>query len=187
MKTKFYLLTLMIMMFSGNEVKAQTLQKEKKVLTAYFSHSGNTKTVANQIKEITGSDLFEIVPATAYPTEYDAVVAQAKKEINASYKPELKEFPKSLDNYDVLIIGSPCWWGTIAPPVAAFLSKYDLSGKTIMPFMTHEGSRMGHTIPDIKKLCPKSTVTEGLPIRGSNVKEAKANVVKWLRENKLAR
>jgi hypothetical protein len=75
----------------------------------------------------------------------------------------------------------------MAPPVATFLSSYDLSGKTIVPFMTHEGSGMGRTVSDIKKLCPKSTVTEGLAIRGSHVKESKGNVMKWLREKKIVK
>ena len=73
----------------------------------------------------------------------------------------------------------------MAPPVATFLSSYDFTGKTIVPFMTHEGSRMGRYASDIKKLCPKAKILEGLPVRGSNVKEAKGDVNKWLREIKV--
>lgn len=187
MKAKFYLLALMVMMFTGNEARAQRPQGEKKVLVAYFSYSGNTEVVANQIKEATGGDIFEIVPEKAYSSDYQTVVDQAKKEINAGYKPALKGMPKDIGGYDVIIVGSPCWWGTIAPPIATFLSECDLSRKTILPFMTHEGSRMGHTLQDIKKLCPQSVVSEGLPVRGGRVKDAKPEVVKWLQENKLVR
>ncbi len=105
---------------------------------------------------------------------------QAKKEINDNYKPALKTKVKDIDKYDVIFVGSPCWWATIAPPVATFLSNYNLSGKTIIPFMTHEGSRMGHSENDIKALCPKSNVLKGLPIRGSQVKQAEEDVMKWL-------
>ena len=70
---------------------------------------------------------------------------------------------------------------TIAPPVATFLSSYDLSGKTIAPFMTHEGSRMGHSEADIKKLCAGATLLPGLPVRGGSVQEAAPEVAKWLR------
>lgn len=70
--------------------------------------------------------------------------------------------------YDGIFVGSPYWWATIASPFTTFLASYDFSDKTIVPFMTREGSRMGHTESDIRKLCPKVTVLEGLPVRGSN-------------------
>jgi len=157
----------------------------KKILVAYFSHSGNTRIVAEQIKRATDADIFEIKPVTDYPDDYNTVVAQAKKEINASYKPELKTKVKNIKSYDVIFIGSPNWWSTIAPPVATFLSACDFEGKLIVPFITHEGSRMGHSVADIKKLCPKSTVLDGLPVRGGAVKEANDDVVRWLREIKM--
>ena len=120
-------------------------QPSGKVLVAYFSHSGNTREVARQISEATGGDLFEIVPATPYPTEYRAVVDQGKKEIEAGVRPALKNPVGDLSQYDVIFVGSPCWWATIAPPVATFLTSYDFAGKTVVPFMTHEGSRMGRS------------------------------------------
>lgn len=153
----------------------------KKVLVAYFSHSGNTREAARQIGEATGGELFEIVPATPYPTEYKAVVDQAKKEVNDGFRPDLKTRVEDMSQYDVIFVGSPCWWYTIAPPVTAFLASYDLAGKTVVPFMTHEGSRMGHSEEDIRKLCPQSTVPAGLPIRGGAVKNAQEAVNKWVR------
>ena len=95
-------------------------QPSGKVLVAYFSHSGNTREVARQISEATGGDLFEIVPATPYPTEYRAVVDQGKKEIEAGVRPALKNPVGDLSQYDVIFVGSPCWWATIAPPVATW-------------------------------------------------------------------
>lgn len=187
MKTKINLVTIITMLLSCIGVQAQSSSATKKILVVYFSHSGNTKEIANQIKDLTGGDIFEIQPVNAYPSDYQACVDQAKKEINAKYRPALKTRVKNISSYDIIFVGSPCWWSTMAPPVATFLSSYDLSGKTIVPFMTHEGSEMGRTVSDIKKLCPKSTVTEGLAIRGSDVKHAKGNVMKWLREKKLAK
>lgn len=87
-----------------------------------------------------------------------------------------------MDQYDIIFVGSPCWWATIAPPVATFLASSDLAGKTIVPFMTHEGSRMGHSEDDIRKLCPKSTVLKGLPIRGGSAASSESAVRKWLQE-----
>lgn len=181
MKTKIILTALTAMMITHDGLNAQTAKTPKKMLVAYFSHSGNTRTVAEQIREATGADIFEIEPAAAYPTNYQAVVDQAKKEVNSGFKPALKSKPENLGKYDIIFVGSPCWWYTIAPPVATFLSSYDLSGKTIAPFMTHEGSRMGHSEADIKKLCAGATLLPGLPVRGGSVQEAAPEVAKWLR------
>ncbi|MDK2963662.1 MAG: hypothetical protein PWQ29_1056 [Verrucomicrobiota bacterium] len=136
--------------------------------------------MARQIQTATGADLFEIIPAKLYPEAYQDVVDQAKEEINAGFHPELKTNIASVADYDVIFIGSPIWWGTIAPPVAAFLSSHDLTGKTVIPFMTHEGSRRGHSVSDIKKLCPNSTVLDGLPIRGHSVRNSQKEVTQWI-------
>lgn len=88
--------------------------------------------------------------------------------------------PADIDAYDVVFVGSPCWWGTVAPPVATFLAAYDWSGKTVAPFMTHGGSRMGRSEDDIEKLCPGATLLGGLPVRGSAVKGSRDAVGKWI-------
>ena len=152
----------------------------KKVLVAYYSHTGNTRAVAENICEATDADIFEIIPETAYSQNHDVVVAQAKKEIENGFQPPLKTKVQDISQYDVIFVGSPCWWFTIAPPVATFLASHDFSGKTIIPFMTHEGSRMGHSENDIKKLCPRSTVLNGLPIRGSSATTSEQAVRQWL-------
>lgn len=169
----------MTMFLPDMNTQAQTASGTK-VLVAYFSHSGNTREVARQISEATGGDLFEIVPATPYPTEYRAVVDQGKKEIEAGVRPALKNPVGDLSQYDVIFVGSPCWWATIAPPVATFLTSCDLAGKTVVPFMTHEGSRMGRSEEDIRKLCAGATLLGGLPLRGGAVKDSRDVVRKWV-------
>ena len=154
-------------------------------LTAYFSHSGNTRVVANQIHETTGGEIFEIVPVDPYPQEYNAVVEQARKELDQDYMPPLKMKVENMDSYDLVFIGYPNWWGTIPRPVAAFLLEYDFSGKTIAPFCTHEGSGLGRSVADIEKLCPGATVLGGLAVRGSSVKRSQENVNNWLHESVL--
>lgn len=154
----------------------------KKSLVVYFSHSGNTRILAREIARATGADLLEIVPEKPYPAEYQAVVDQAKKEIEAGFRPALSTPIPDLTQYDTLFVGSPCWWATVAPPVAAFLEACDLEDKTLAPFMTHEGSRMGRTVEDLRRLCPAATVTEGLPIRGGAVRSAGSEVEKWLKK-----
>lgn len=154
-----------------------------KILVAYFSQTGHTRTVADQIHDQTGGDLFEIVPEKPYPSDYDTLVNQAQKEKNENYKPPLKTKVENMASYDVVIVGSPIWWGAIASPVRTFLSEYDFSGKTIIPFTTHEGSGLGSSVEDIKKLCPKATVVEdGLAVRDSDVNNAKDTVSDWLKK-----
>jgi len=155
------------------------------ILVAYFSHSGNTREIANQIHKSVGGDIFEIQAVEPYPHNYDAVVEQAKKELDSGYKPALKTKVKNIKSYDLVFIGYPVWWGTFPAPVKTFLSEYDFSGKTIAPFCTHEGSGMGRSAADISKLCPKSALLNGVGIRGSVVKTAQNKVAAWLREIKV--
>lgn len=96
-------------------MQAQTASG-KKVLVAYFSHSGNTREMARQIAEATNGDLFEIVPQSAYPAQYDAVMAQAKREIGRGYRPALKGRLPDIGAYDVIFVGSPCWWAPSRRP-----------------------------------------------------------------------
>jgi flavodoxin len=155
----------------------------KKILVAYFSYSGNTRVIANQIhKSIVGGSIFEIVTVGPYPNNYDGVVKQAKQEQESGYKPTLKTKVENIESYNVVFIGYPNWWGTIPMSVATFLSGYDFSGKTIIPFCTHEGSRLGRSVTDIIKLCPQSIILDGLAVRGRDVKSAQNEVSKWLRK-----
>jgi flavodoxin len=154
----------------------------KKILIAYFSHSGNTRVIANQIHESVGGDIFEIVTVNRYPGDYDEVVEQARKELREEYTPELKTKVENMESYNVVFVGYPNWWGTMPRPIATFLSAYDFSGKTIAPFCTHEGSGLGRSATDIKELCPQSTILDGLAVRGRDVKKAQKEVSEWLRK-----
>ena len=153
-------------------------------LIAYFSHSGNTREIADQIHKIAGGDIFEIQAVKTYPDDYNTCVERAKQELNTGYRPELKVKVKDIKQYDMVFIGYPDWWGTVPAPVRVFLTEYDLSGKTIVPFCTHEGSGLGRSVADISKLCPKSTLLEAVAIRGGNTKTAQNKVSEWLRKIK---
>jgi flavodoxin len=155
---------------------------ENNTLVTYFSHSGNTRVIANKIYESVGGDIIEIVAVDPYPQDYNEVVEQARKELTEEYRPELKTKITNMGSYDVIFVGNPNWWGTIPMPVATFLSAYDFSGKTIVPFCTHEGSGIGRCVADIKELCPRSTVMDGLAVRGRDVKNAQNDVSGWLRK-----
>lgn len=185
MKMKNFLLAVLTLIFPMMDLHAQSALAEKKILVVYFSHSGNTREIANQIKAATGGDVFELQPVKAYPEDYQTVVDQAKEEISSNYKPELKTKVGNIDSYEVIFIGSPNWWSTIAPPVSSFLSDYNLSGKIIVPFITHGGGGLAQCVSDIKALCPNSNVLEGLVVSGRNAVNSRNDVSEWLRRLKI--
>jgi len=155
-------------------------QKNNRALVAYFSHSGNTRIIAQRIREYIGGDIFEIVTVSKYPENYNSVVEQARKEAVSKYLPELKTTVENMVSYNTIIVGYPNWWGTIPRPIAKFLSDYDFSGKSIAAFCTHEGSGLGRSVLDIKAICPDSTILESIAIRGSYVKNAEKEISVWL-------
>lgn len=153
-----------------------------KALVVYYSRSGNTRAIAEAIHATVGGDIVELQPVTPYPEAYRATTDQAKRELASGYKPPLKNKIEHIEAYDVVFVGSPNWWGTVAGPVRTFLSEYDLSGKRIAPFITHEGSALGRSVADIKIFCPKATVLDGLAVRGSRAASAQGEVSAWLKK-----
>jgi flavodoxin len=151
-----------------------------RILVAYFSHSGNTRMLANRIHESAGGDMFEILPEKGYPSDYDAAVKQAKEELESDLRPALKAKVKDIGQYDTVFVGYPIWWGTMPMPVFTFLSRYDLSGKTVVPFCTNGGSGLGRSLEDIRKLCSRSNILEGLAVSDGELEDDSA-VAGWLR------
>jgi len=157
-----------------------------KALVVYYSRTGNTREIAKQIHKIVGGDIVEIQPVNPYPDDYNATTKQAKRELNSGFKPALKTRVENIGSYDFIFVGSPNWWSTIAAPVKTFLSEYDLSGKTIAPFITHGGGGMARCVDDIKILCKDSTVLEGLAVWGESQSAAQSEVSEWLRKLGMA-
>ena len=159
----------------------------EQILIAYYSRSGNTQRIGNLIHQEVGGTIHQIQPETPYPNSYNTVVEQAKVEIQAGYKPALRSTLDHIETYETIFVGSPNWWDTIAPPVATFLSAYDLSGKTVIPFCTHGGGGLGRINQDIAKLCPQSTILGSFEIYGSRMGSAQAQVSAWLNKIGVAR
>lgn len=153
-----------------------------KVLVAYYSHSGNTEKIANAIQTITGGTIFKIEPLVAYPTSYNVVVEQAKNEINKGYMPELKNNINNLEEFDIVYLGTPNWWSTIAPPVAKFLLENDLSGKIIAPFCTHGGGGLSGIQREIKKACSDTTIAESFVVYGSGGSDVEELLTNWIKK-----
>ncbi len=156
--------------------------EKPKILIAYFSHSGNTRIIAEDIHKNLGGDLFEIATVAAYPQDYNVVVDVARREQTANTRPALAANVENPASYDVVLLGFPNWWGTMPMAVFNFLEQSDFSGKRILPFCTHEGSGMGRSESDIKRLCPGATVVKGFAVRGSHVHAARVEVANWLRK-----
>lgn len=141
---------------------------------------GNTEVAAGIIEEITDADVFKIEQVKPYSKGYNDCIEEAKKDQQNGARPKLKQYPDSVEEYDVIYLGFPNYWSTMPMAVFTFLEHFDFSGKIIKPFCTHEGSGMGNSVSDIKKLCPDAAVDNGLAICGSRVGSAKPDIERWI-------
>ena len=146
-----------------------------RVLVVCFSQSNtkSTLTMARWIQQMTSGDLMEIEPVAPYPEGYAATVKQAYDELKQKAKPALKPLEKNADDYDIIFLGTPVWFGTFAPPIRSFLAESKLDGKTVVPFCTHGGGGASHTFTDLAAELPGVTLLEGLALRGPNVVQRK--------------
>lgn len=150
------------------------------ILVLYYSWSGNTKTVANFIHNAVGGDIIELEPKKAYTTNMNELSSIALKEKNDNTRPELKTKIDNIEDYDTIFLGYPNWWSDMPMLMYTFLDEYDLSGKTIAPFVTHGESGLSGTPSKIQKEEPNATVTEGLAVQHDNIDNSEANVKQWL-------
>lgn len=148
--------------------------------------TGNTGVVADMIAQATGADLFSIRTVEQYPDTYDATLDQGQQEQSDGARPELATHLENLDSYDTIFLGFPNWWGDMPMAVYTFLDEVDLSGKTVIPFITSGGSGFSNTISTIQQMEPQATVQEGLSIGASSATGAQQQVESWLSELGLA-
>ena len=185
---------LMTISCSGNTgtKEKKVMEKNAKVLIVFFSHAGenyavgnikvgNTKLVADEIQKVTGGDEFEIVAERNYDMPYGSLTKLAKEEQERNEKPAFKGEVKDIDQYSTVFIGGPVWWGTYPQVMFSFFDKYDLNGKTIIPFTTHEGSGLGNVVEDLKKLYPNATFKEAFSIYGHETRNDLSKVDKWIK------
>ena len=185
---------LMTISCSGNTgtKEKKVMEKNAKVLIVFFSHAGenyavgnikvgNTKLVADEIQKVTGGDEFEIVAERNYDMPYASLTKLAKEEQERNEKPAFKGEVKDIDQYSTVFIGGPVWWGTYPQVMFSFFDKYDLNGKTIIPFTTHEGSGLGSVVEDLKKLYPNATFKEAFSIYGHETRNDLSKVSKWMK------
>lgn len=180
--------------------KAQTTENQTannmgkgKILVVYFSHAGenygvgnikvgNTKLVAEEIAKVTGADTFEIVAEKSYDMPYNALIKIAKEETQKGELPPFKGRVENIEQYDTVFIGGPIWWGTYPQVMFTFFKEYDLNGKTIIPFTTHEGSGLASTVEDLKEAYPNARVVNAFSIYGHEAQKDLSKVDDWLKK-----
>ena len=164
-------------------------------LVAYFSRAGqnyghggvidlpkgNTEILAEAIASELGADLFKIETVEPYPVDYYATTDQAKRELREKARPAIKGPLPSMEGVDKIVLGYPNWWGTMPMAVKTFLDALDLSGVTIAPFCTNEGSGLGGSVGDLRRSYPTANVVEGLSIRGTDSARSTGKAVSWAR------
>ena len=142
---------------------------------------GRIRAVADMIQENVGGDLFSIRTSVVYPTDGGELIDYAAQEQDENARPELTSHIDNLDQYDTIFIGYPNWWADLPMAVYSFFDEYDFSGKTLIPFNVHNGSRFSRTIQTIEELEPDATVIEdGFTVSEQTVAEAAPDVAEWL-------
>ena len=137
-----------------------------KSLIVYYSWSGTTRTAAEEIQRQTGADVFELVPAKQYPSEYDAVLKISRQEQENCARPALAKELGNASDYGIVYLGFPNWYGDMPMLLYTFLDAYDLSGKQIAPVCTSGGSGLCGTVAAIRRLEPHAAVLSGLSLGG---------------------
>ena len=164
-----------------------------KTLIAFFSRAdenyfggamryvkvGNTEIVVDLMKELIEADSFKIEMKDPYSPVYMTCIDEAKKDKQNNARPELINYPDSIDEYDTVVLAYPNYWGTMPMAVFTFLERYDFTGKKILPLCTNEGSGMGSSERDVKKKAKGADVKSGLAITGSKAADSKADLQKW--------
>ena len=170
-----------------------------RTVIAFFSHAqenynvgfikeGNTFKLAKILQEILAqkgvdADLFEITPEEGYPADYNECISKAKKELSSKARPAIKA-DLDISGYDTIYLGYPNWWGDLPMCLYSFLEKHDFTGKTIVPFCTHEGSGLGSTESKLKKALPSASFKSGLAVQGiiaqQDEKRTRSLVEGWL-------
>ena len=144
---------------------------------------GNTEICAEFIQKAVGGDLFEVEPVEDYAKDYHKCTEEAQKELRENARPALKKYVEDLSGYENVFVCGPCWWGTFPTPVFTQLEKLDFTGKKVMVLMTHEGSGLGNSERDIRKICKGAAVGTGIAIHGADAAKSEKAVAAWAEKN----
>ena len=186
----FFVVALSLLCPSIRESRDEAFAAErqgKKVLVVWFSRSGSTREIANQIHARVGGDIVEIKMADPYPADDAACGERVTREQKSGARPALATKIENFASYDVIFVGHPIWQGTLPPPFFTFFEGYGFSGKTVVPFCTYGSTGAGESVKEIAKLAPKAKLLEGFSIAGSKAKTAQGEVAAWLKKIGMAK
>lgn len=160
-------------------LKGQTITSGMKIVNL---EKGNTAVAAEYIQQAVGGDLFEIETVKTYLEDHIKMIQEAKEELEAGTRVEVKHYPENLDSYTTVFLGYPNWWNTLPMPVVTFLEHFDWNGKRIIPFCTNEGSGVGDSVRAIRDTCKGANIEEGASFRGSKVRKSGKAIADWARK-----
>lgn len=156
------------------------MSSNARTLVAYFSRSGNTRVIAGLIHRSMPSDLFEILPAKDYPADYLETVAQARQERDDGVEPALRAGIADIARYDTVYLGFPIWGETAPPIIRTLLSRHDMSGKTIVPFITHGGYGVGGSLRVLASHASTARILEAFTMQADQERRTMETVNAWL-------
>ena len=158
-------------------------KKEKqKALVLYYSQTGNTKAVAQEIASRMDADMEEIVPVKPYDGDFKATIDRCLKEQEEGISPKIQPVAADIAKYDIIFLGYPIWFGTYAPPIATYLEQVDLSGKTVVPFCTFGSGGLPSSVKDLTKQQPNARINGGYGVRAVRLKAMPKEVDQFLKE-----
>ncbi len=177
------LATVTLTAVSCGSKKEAPKEETPKMLVLYYSQTGNTKAVANEIATKLGADIEEIVAVNPYDGDFQATIERCKQEHEQGNIPDIQQIKADLANYDIIFIGYPVWFGTYAPPVQKFLLGADLSGKKIVPFCTFGSGGLESSVRDIKQAEPNAEVMPGYGVRAARMEAMPKEIDQFLKAN----
>ena len=156
---------------------------KQKTLILYYSQTGTTQTVAEELQRQLGADIERIEAVNPYDGDFQATIQRGGEELKSGELPELKPIQANLADYDVIFIGYPIWFGTYAMPIATLVGENDFAGKTIVPFCTFGSGGLNSSIEALKKALPKADIQQGYGVRAARIEAAAKEIDRFLKEN----
>ena len=156
---------------------------QQKVLVLYYSQTGTTQAVAEELQKQMGADIERIEAAKPYDGDFQATIQRGGEELRSGQLPEIQPIQANLADYDILFIGYPIWFGTYAMPIATLVKENDFAGKTIVPFCTFGSGGLNSSTDALRKALPKADIRQGYGVRTARVAAAAKELNRFLIEN----